>query len=616
MEKVFDLTCLPLSVIQDPGFEDSVELHLLSRSLPLFLHQRLNDLGLNTVFLRLISRQEDAASWIVTTDMLTTADVQELFEKQEIESHYALMGSIRNGKTGIHLRLKLLNLSADYEIFDETREFPREAMPAAAVSILRDICKNVDAEIDDDAVRGEIIGTANTDAFLRYLSGRDCVEAYIYQLDVSYPEHRFDDLLLAMTLDHNYQDPLEALKAMLAFQVGELEVVDDASVAAAERAIEFHDRDPQLFALLATLYEMQERFDAATLLWERCAECCEQPAEAWFRAGAAIENTQDFQAALDFYKKSLAADPDFLDSYDHAGICHAQLDQLEEAIRCWEEVLARSPDKSAAYGNLGMAHLMLGDEEKAEACYVQGLAQPHAFWNVYHNYQQLLLKQQRWAELETMSDNNLKHHDHDPFAYFHRAFARHHLHRDEEATNDLFWVMGLEGDGPLYDKAASLLEWTAGKDVLEGVTIGCEQALGGDAALAALALDKLCERYGAAWVLWYHLAQARLRDNDAAGAATALGKVVELFPEHSDALNELGMVSLKLHHFADARKHLEAAVKDCPDDPVYLCNLAQVYISINEYQAASACLRDARRIAPDEPRLEEVQQLLVRSRCA
>jgi tetratricopeptide (TPR) repeat protein len=79
-------------------------------------------------------------------------------------------------------------------------------------------------------------------------------------------------------------------------------------------------------------------------------------------------------AAIVFYRKTLAIDPNNARAHNNIGLALQQLGQVEEALPHHQRALALSPDMAEAHAALGNAHRMRGRLEEAVGHYLNALA--------------------------------------------------------------------------------------------------------------------------------------------------------------------------------------------------------------------------------------------------
>ena len=76
----------------------------------------------------------------------------------------------------------------------------------------------------------------------------------------------------------------------------------------------------------------------------------------------AVDNHQknNLQAAENFYKETLKANPNYADAHNNLGIVFKELGELQKAVDCYQKLIQIQPDDSYAYYNLGFVFKELG----------------------------------------------------------------------------------------------------------------------------------------------------------------------------------------------------------------------------------------------------------------
>lgn len=74
---------------------------------------------------------------------------------------------------------------------------------------------------------------------------------------------------------------------------------------------------------------------------------------------------EDFEKAIDFYKKSISIDPYYSEYYNELGNIYQRLEEFDKANECYEKSLHYSAPYSEAYFNQGLNYFKSGDYEKS-----------------------------------------------------------------------------------------------------------------------------------------------------------------------------------------------------------------------------------------------------------
>lgn len=87
-------------------------------------------------------------------------------------------------------------------------------------------------------------------------------------------------------------------------------------------------------------------------------------AEALHIQGIAQYKAGRFDAALDFYNRALAINPDLATALNSKGFLLQDMDSMQEALVCFQRAVELAPEMAMARLNLGMAQLKVGDWEQ------------------------------------------------------------------------------------------------------------------------------------------------------------------------------------------------------------------------------------------------------------
>jgi Flp pilus assembly protein TadD len=86
-----------------------------------------------------------------------------------------------------------------------------------------------------------------------------------------------------------------------------------------------------------------------------------------FARGEQAFRDGDWQEAVDYYKKAVAADPKNAEAYNQMGYSYRRLGQADPAFDAYAKALDIDPRHRGAHEYLGETYLLVGDLAKAEA---------------------------------------------------------------------------------------------------------------------------------------------------------------------------------------------------------------------------------------------------------
>jgi tetratricopeptide (TPR) repeat protein len=90
-----------------------------------------------------------------------------------------------------------------------------------------------------------------------------------------------------------------------------------------------------------------------------------QDAEFWFNKGALLSTYGNNKAAVRYFQKAIALDPNFSKAYFSQGVSYGQLGQYPKAIAQINMALKMEPQNGLYYYGRGRVYLLWGDRAKA-----------------------------------------------------------------------------------------------------------------------------------------------------------------------------------------------------------------------------------------------------------
>ena len=88
-------------------------------------------------------------------------------------------------------------------------------------------------------------------------------------------------------------------------------------------------------------------------------------AEYWFNKGALVSTYGNNKAAVQYFQKAIALDPNFSRAYFSQGVSYGQLGQYQKAIAQINMALQKETQNSLYYYGRGRVYLLWGDKAKA-----------------------------------------------------------------------------------------------------------------------------------------------------------------------------------------------------------------------------------------------------------
>jgi tetratricopeptide (TPR) repeat protein len=88
-------------------------------------------------------------------------------------------------------------------------------------------------------------------------------------------------------------------------------------------------------------------------------------ADYWFKKGALVSTYGNNKAAVQYFQKAIALNPNFSSAYFSQGVSYGQLGQYQEALNQINRALKLEPQNGMYYYGRGRVYLLSGDEAKA-----------------------------------------------------------------------------------------------------------------------------------------------------------------------------------------------------------------------------------------------------------
>jgi tetratricopeptide (TPR) repeat protein len=124
--------------------------------------------------------------------------------------------------------------------------------------------------------------------------------------------------------------------------------------------------------------------DGSLSIIERSAASEPDAAQEWFDAGAALEE-RDPEAAIDAYRKAVAAAPAFLDAHVNLGSLLHDAGRVEEAEAAYRQALKACGGDAVLLYNLGVLLDDIGRKEEAHLSYADALKADPALADCHYN---------------------------------------------------------------------------------------------------------------------------------------------------------------------------------------------------------------------------------------
>ena len=109
----------------------------------------------------------------------------------------------------------------------------------------------------------------------------------------------------------------------------------------------------------------QEKATSKSQIAEKPAKSGKKDADFWFNKGALLSTYGNNKAAVQYFQKAIALDPNFSRAYFSQGVSYGQLGQYSKAIAQINMALKMEPRNGMYYYGRGRVYLLWGDRAKA-----------------------------------------------------------------------------------------------------------------------------------------------------------------------------------------------------------------------------------------------------------
>ena len=141
------------------------------------------------------------------------------------------------------------------------------------------------------------------------------------------------------------------------------------------------------------------QFDAAIDFFKRSLKVNPGNAEAYNNIGNVLNSKGDPDAALDYFKKALKIKPKFADVYNNIGNALNAKGDTDAAIGSYKKALKIKPDYAEAYYNKGIALKDKGEQKAAIDSYKRAIKIKPDYADAYSNTCELYERSNKLAEL-------------------------------------------------------------------------------------------------------------------------------------------------------------------------------------------------------------------------
>ena len=209
--------------------------------------------------------------------------------------------------------------------------------------------------------------TADVEAYVAWLRGRDLSAAHEAGVHVAEPQKSFDGYLEAARRDPHFTDAQERLLTLaLDFALGGQGPIE-AARAACERLLAQDAKAYKANAALAEIDLMQGKPASAAERLVALLAIKDDWWPAFERLGTALLRQHKYAEALPWFERALRERPDDVDALLGRGVAFAELGRLEDAVASWRAAEKAGHQSVGLHQNLARALATLGHAAEARA---------------------------------------------------------------------------------------------------------------------------------------------------------------------------------------------------------------------------------------------------------
>jgi tetratricopeptide (TPR) repeat protein len=130
-------------------------------------------------------------------------------------------------------------------------------------------------------------------------------------------------------------------------------------------------------SLLASLYYAQKEYRQSLLLYERLCRQRPHNPDYWYKAGLCCEYAEDYDRAIDLYRRAAALDSTDVLPLAHLGQIYFTRNMFDSSVAAYRRAVGIDPANPSLLLNLGLGLARLHDNPEAMNCFQRAAAAHH-----------------------------------------------------------------------------------------------------------------------------------------------------------------------------------------------------------------------------------------------
>ncbi|NJO49286.1 MAG: tetratricopeptide repeat protein [Leptolyngbyaceae cyanobacterium RM2_2_4] len=206
------------------------------------------------------------------------------------------------------------------------------------------------------------------------------------------------------------------------------------------------ERRAQLFFEQGNLFMVTQDNEAAIASYDKTLDFKTDDYEAWYNRGIALCNLERHEEAIASFSKALKLKPDKHEAWYERGKALRRLERYEEAIANYDNALRLKPDYYEAWYGRGRAFRWLGRYEEAIASYDNALKLKPDYCKAWYSRGRSLKRLERYKEAVDSFNEALKLEPDNYLAWYNKGNALVFMKRYEEAIASYEKALEIKSD--------------------------------------------------------------------------------------------------------------------------------------------------------------------------
>jgi len=113
-----------------------------------------------------------------------------------------------------------------------------------------------------------------------------------------------------------------------------------------------------------------------------------------YNLGYAEFSKDNYNGAIDYYKKAVSIDPKYTDAIDNLALSYRRINNLDSAEKYYKQSLNVLPTNELAWNNLAVVYIHKGDLENAKSTFRKLISVNNKYGDAYYGMSEVFLRQE------------------------------------------------------------------------------------------------------------------------------------------------------------------------------------------------------------------------------